>query len=67
MIYIYKCENGHETKIDLPMADDKPQEILCEQCGEVARKLFNLTPFRFKGYNRQADNSRPTLGKESYS
>ena len=66
MIYIYKCKNGHETEVNLPMADDKPQEITCEQCGEISRKLFNSTSFKFRTYNRAPDNSSNNLGEDAY-
>ena len=66
MKYLYKCKNNHEIEISMPMASDKPQTLACEACGEVAQRIFNPTPFKFRVYNRTPDHSGNHIGEAAF-
>lgn len=50
-MYDYQCKENHVTSIMLPMAEELPKTIICEECGEIAYRKFTsniIIPEHFK-------------------
>ena len=60
-MYEYLCENercGRITEIELPLRDDKPASIPCENCGSPAKRYWKgskiILPENFKAMGDSA-------------
>ncbi len=54
--YDYQCEAGHQYEKREPFGS--PPQQPCEECGEVARRLFSAPPVVFKGSGWYKTESR---------
>ena len=54
--YDYQCEAGHQYEKREPFGS--PPQQPCEECGEVARRLFSAPPIVFKGSGWYKTESR---------
>lgn len=50
MIYEYKCEPCYTIwELVLSMKEDIPKEVVCENCGRPAKRVFSVPGVVFKG------------------
>jgi len=42
MFYDYKCEDNHETEIQMSISEDIPKIIKCEKCAKDAHRTYGL-------------------------
>lgn len=50
-MYDYQCRENHVTSVMLPMTDELPKTLICEECGEIAYRKFSsniIIPEHFK-------------------
>ena len=40
--YLYRCDANHEFLVQMGMHEEKPQELPCEYCQGVAKRVFTI-------------------------
>ena len=47
--YEYECVAKHTTEVFFKIEDTLPSTVKCEECGELAKKLFTVGGLIFRG------------------